>query len=209
MILVAVSQRVDTPHGYTEWRDGLDQRLTEWLLSIGCMPVPVPNALASAAIGGEDMLAAWLRAVQPTALLLSGGNDIGDRPERDRTEAQLLAWARDGRRPVLGLCRGMQMLGTWSGGALQPVAGHVRSRHTLQGQIGGPANSFHCFSLSACPPEYTVIARADDGEIEAIRHKHLPWEGWMWHPEREYPFDLRDQERAKMIFSQCPPGKNE
>lgn len=206
MILVAVSQRVDTPQSYTEWRDGLDQRLTQWLLSIGCLPVPVPNALAS---GDEDRLADWLHAVRPAALLLSGGNDVGDRPERDRTEGQLLDWARDGRRPVLGVCRGMQMLGAWSGIALKPVQGHVRSRHTLQGEIGGAANSFHNLALSACPPEYTVIARADDGEIEAIRHQHLPWEGWMWHPERENPFDLRDQERAKMIFSQCPPGKSE
>lgn len=209
MILIAVSQRVDTPQSYTEWRDGLDQRLTQWLLSIGCLPVPVPNALASAAPGGEGGLADWLQAIRPAALLLSGGNDIGNRPERDGTEAQLLDWARDGRRPVLGLCRGMQMLAAWSGGTLKPVQGHVRSRHTLQGDIGGTANSFHNLALSACPPEYTVIARADDGEIEAIRHKHLPWEGWMWHPEREDPFDFRDQERAKMIFSQRPQGKSE
>lgn len=49
--------------------------------------------------------------------LLSGGNDIGKIDERDKTERRLLDYASDRALPALGLCRGMQMMALWAGGA--------------------------------------------------------------------------------------------
>ena len=40
----------------------------------------------------------------------------------------------------------------------------------------------------------------EDGFIEAIAHRYLPWEGWMWHPERETPFLEQDTRRIKALF---------
>ncbi len=105
-------------------------------------------------------------------------------PARDATERYLLSWAEKNLVPVLGICRGMQMMGVWAGGSLKRMAGQV-TRHLLQGEVVGEVNSFHDFSLSGCPLGFEVVARSEDGEIEAIRHTDLPWEGWMWHPERE------------------------
>ena len=34
-------------------------------------------------------------------------------------------------------------------------------------------------------PDFNIIAKSSDGEIEGIKHSSLPWEGWMWHPERD------------------------
>ena len=38
-------------------------------------------------------------------------------------------------------------------------------------------------------------------EIEAMRHGTLPWEGWMWHPEREANFSPRDLARMKALLA--------
>ncbi|MEX1200841.1 MAG: gamma-glutamyl-gamma-aminobutyrate hydrolase family protein [Methylophaga sp.] len=150
----------------------------------------------------------WLEVIQPKALVLSGGNDIGEYPARDKTEKYLLDWANSHKIPLLGICRGMQMMSHWAGGQLVPVKGHVRVRHQLVQKVEDviflpdSVNSYHNFSIETCPEPFEVMAEArDDGVIEAIRHKTLPWEGWMWHPEREKSFNGIDTLRVKRLFS--------
>lgn len=197
MRVVAVSQRVDVVAERGETRDALDQRLVDFLLAAGCLPVPVPNGLCpqpGAALQG------WLNSVSPQAIVLSGGNDIGQHPARDTTESSLLEHAHIHGLPLLGICRGMQMIAHHAGGELKPVAGHVRTRHVLSGQVAAEVNSYHGFALATCPSGFEVLARSEDGEIEAIGHLALPWQGWMWHPEREPVFAAHDIERLKTLF---------
>lgn len=203
MKIVAVSQRVDHYPDRQETRDALDQRLITFLLVAGLIPVPVPNGLYKALPDGRcdhEALDSWLAAVKPQAFVLSGGNDIGQCRERDLTEGWLLDHASQHQMPLLGICRGMQMMAHWAGTGLHPVQGHVRTRHRLTGEIAGEVNSYHGFSLATCPLDFEVLARSEDGEIEAIRHQSLPWEGWMWHPEREENFSARDVQRIKALF---------
>ena len=193
MRLIAVSLRVDQRLELNEARDAIDQRLVTFLLSCGFLPLPVPNNL------GENLIV-WLTRMNPTAVVLSGGNNIGHCAERDDTEDTLLTYAQERRIPVLGVCRGMQMMAHWAGTGLHPVQGHVRTRHRLVGEITGEVNSYHGFALAACPTGFEVLALSEDDEIEAIRHQSLPWEGWMWHPEREATFAERDIQRLKALF---------
>ncbi|XDZ65392.1 gamma-glutamyl-gamma-aminobutyrate hydrolase family protein [Alphaproteobacteria bacterium LSUCC0684] len=193
MKVVAVSQRVDSFSDRNETRDALDQRLIEWLTRCGYVPVPVPNGLG-------DSIRGWLMTLRPSALVLSGGNDIGQYPERDETELALLSYAKELTLPVLGICRGMQMMAHWAGATFHRVSGHVRTRHQLSGEISTEVNSYHNYSLTDCPSDFEVMARSEDGEIEAIRHRVLPWEGWMWHPEREDHFVADDNYRIKALF---------
>lgn len=195
MIRVAVSQRVDFLASRGEYRDSLDQRLIAFVAAGGGLALPVPNILAA-----SGQLAAWIDAVRPDAVVLSGGNDIGHCADRDHTERLLLDHAASHRLPVLGICRGMQMMGCWAGAGLRPATGHVRTVHRLLGQLTGPANSFHNHVLAGCPAGFEVIARSEDASIEAIRHNEWPWEGWMWHPEREAVFAARDLERLKALM---------
>lgn len=198
-LVIAISQRVDRLPGRGESRDALDQRLTGWVAALGALAVPVPNTF------GDDLVH-WLDAMRPTALLLSGGNDIGDSPERDRTETALLRHAEETGLPVLGLCRGMQMMAHHAGDTLVPLTGHAGTRHSLQSQLVAsgalPAevNSFHNWGLAACPQGYSVLATAGDGTIEAMRHRALRWEGWMWHPERETRFGEGELARARQLL---------
>jgi gamma-glutamyl-gamma-aminobutyrate hydrolase PuuD len=203
MKLVAMSQGVTVHPDRNERQDTLDQRLSAWLSSAGYLPIPVPNRLILATTDRRsvvDPVTAWMTNVNAHAVVLSGGNDIGTCPERDLTESRLLDYAKTNRLPAVGICRGMQMMAAWSGVQLNPVAGHVRTRHSLRGEVSGDVNSFHNLALSDCPCDFVVIARSEDGSIEAIRHTSLLWEGWMWHPEREETFASRDILRLKMLF---------
>ncbi len=186
---VAVSQRVDVWESRNERRDALDQRLAGWLAQAGFVPFPVPNSLS------QGQLEEWLGGVKPGACLLSGGNEIGDPLERDRTEAQLLKYAQRQRLPLLGICRGMQFMAARAGVELRRLDGHIATRHAItmapdaEGELPGEVNSFHGWGLKEPPSGYKVLARAThDGTVEAISHNSLPWEGWMWHPEREESF---------------------
>ena len=204
MKLIAVSQRVDPYPDRSECRDALDQKLVRLLVVAGYLAVPVPNAFMLQCAEYNQyrfFLAKWLDAIKPHGFMLTGGNDLGACPERDMTEYRLLDYAEQHRLPVLGICRGMQIMGVKSGVSLQQVSGHAGTRHMLTGHFAGEFNSYHSYALAECPEGFEVLARAEDGNIEAMRHCDFPWQGWMWHPEREEPFLSCDIERFKDLFS--------
>jgi N5-(cytidine 5'-diphosphoramidyl)-L-glutamine hydrolase len=199
MKLIAITQRVDICEQYDECRDALDQRISSFVMEGGYLPCPVPNAISNSE-ANSNFLNLWLETICPAGIILSGGNDIGDRPERDATERQLIEYAAEQSLPVLGICRGMQMLAHWAKTPLIPISGHVATRHRINGAVEGETNSFHRLALAACPTGFQVLATSSDGSIEAIRHESLPWEGWMWHPEREQHLNTDDVLRLKALF---------
>lgn len=170
----------------TERRDCLDQAWTAALAAEGHVPVPLPNAFQDA-----DAL---LDALGIENLILTGGDDPVGTPDptdpahaRDRFEHRALEWARRRNVPVLGVCRGMQMLTLARGGTLQPVAGHDQSVHGLSeapSEFPSQVNSFHRFSVHRLGDDQEVLARSEDGVIEALRSTDTPTAGVMWHPER-------------------------
>jgi putative glutamine amidotransferase len=179
--LIAVTQRVTVIREYGERRDMLDQRWSSFLAECGWLAVPVPNVPA-VAMGLFDRLPI-------SGLLLTGGNDLcdvgGDAPERDATERALLSHARELRVPVVGVCRGMQVIQNYWKVPLERVHGHVTADHVISMDARRDhVNSYHNYGAMLTVPELDVWALADDGVVEAVRHRSEPVLGVMWHPER-------------------------
>ena len=197
-----MTQRRDAIAGRDETRDALDVRLGGLLWTLGFLPIPLCSAIASACGDTtEDARAAaeYLDALAPEGIVLSGGNDIGQAPERESLERAALAYARLHRVPVLGICRGMQMIHVHQGGELMPQIGHVAVAHTVTGgwleKGRRTVNSYHDQGVSgnALGDDLEALAWAEDGSVEALRHCDLPWLGIMWHPERDTPTAEADQ----------------
>jgi putative glutamine amidotransferase len=152
------------------------------------------------------------------ALVLAGGADIEPgrygatahprtvaRPDRDGGELAVLASALDADLPVLGVCRGMELLAVAYGGTLvqhlpdvlgserhQPSPG-VLGAHPARfapgsraGEIFGTTadvNSYHHQGVDD-PGSLTVTGWADDGVVEAVEDPTKRFlVGLQWHPE--------------------------
>jgi gamma-glutamyl-gamma-aminobutyrate hydrolase PuuD len=190
--LIAITQRVDIIAGQNERRDALDQRWSTFCRQAGIRPLLIPN--------DPDLAAALAHEREMTGLILTGGNSLvaygGDAPERDETELLLLRHAIVHHRPVIGVCRGMQLIQHHYGEKLRRLSGHAGREVEIE--IEGrrrTVNSYHEWGTRLSDDHsdrLTVFARADDGVVKGIRHVALPLFGIMWHPERFMPFQDED-----------------
>ncbi|HUE03264.1 MAG TPA: gamma-glutamyl-gamma-aminobutyrate hydrolase family protein [Bryobacteraceae bacterium] len=197
MKVVAVTQRVSVDPAYGERRDCLDQAWTRFLAACGLLPVLLPN-VAEPALALCD-------AAGISGLVLTGGNDLavlgGDAPERDAVENALLDWAEPRRLPVLGVCRGMQVIQQRFAIPLRRVEGHVAKRQVIRIE-GEPkeVNSYHHYASFDSRPPLDVWAVSGDGVVKAIRHSAQPITAIMWHPERCIPFAPADVALFRLVF---------
>ncbi|HXW73364.1 MAG TPA: gamma-glutamyl-gamma-aminobutyrate hydrolase family protein [Steroidobacteraceae bacterium] len=197
MKTVAVTQRVTIVPEYAERRDCLDQAWPRFLAACGLLPLPLPNVI-------EVALTLCGRAGL-SGLVLTGGNDLttlgGDAPERDAVETALLDLAERERLPVIGVCRGMQMIQQRCGIPLRAVDGHVSARQIIS--VDGErqeVNSYHRFAAFESRAPLTTWAVADDGAVKAVRHASLPITGIMWHPERRERPAAEDVALFRRVF---------
>lgn len=190
---------------------------------------------------------ALLRAVYGVldGLLLPGGGDIDPARfgearheksgaachERDETELTLARWAVDDGKPLLAICRGIQVLNVALGGSLHqdieaqaPGAGkhdwhpdyprdHLPhtvavTPQTLLAHVVGvaslPVNSMHHQAIKEVAPRLTVTARAPDQIIEAVEAVGHPFAlGVQWHPEELVNGDVRAQRLFDAFVEAC------
>ena len=188
--------------GTGELRDALAASWGEflaWALPEGAW-IPLPN-------GGEGVVPG-LETFGLTALILTGGEDIGSSPRRDQTERALLEACRMRELPVFGVCRGAQLMWETLGGTLVPVEGHVAQRHALTRPGGttlgaSEVNSYHHWGLpsAAVPAGIAPLAYAPDTSVEAFVCPARRWTAVMWHPEREEKFSPVDADRLRRLFA--------
>lgn len=188
---IGVTQRVEVLSQRGERRDTVDQAWVPLLEGLGFVPVLLSNRHRDPA--------GYTTSLELDALLLSGGNDIADQgestsvaPERDETERKLLRWAAQRMVPVLGVCRGFQMMNVHLGGRLVRAQGHVGTVHATRalcddGRLPAGVNSSHDWAITreTLAGELDPLAVAEDDTIEFAHHRRLPWLGIMWHPERK------------------------
>ena len=186
MLRIALSTREVTAPNTGEVRDALARDWTTRLNQWDMLPLPVPKGIKDTA--------GFVSAVAPDLLVLTGGDDWGVTPDRDTSERELLAAAREHGLPVIGVCRGLQMLNLHFGGTLVSVEGHVARDHAVDFIVPWQAiygeqvtvNSFHNLAIAEAGLAEPLVAAARDadGFVEAVHHREETIAGVMWHPER-------------------------
>jgi putative glutamine amidotransferase len=199
----------------------VEQSIAHWVQSGGALAVLIPSPAGETCRSDltlEDY-ADWL-----DGLVLEGGSDMwpghyGEQPLRpewsgDRVRdvyEMALARAFTARgKPVLGICRGLQVLNVVYGGTLyqdlalqrpgplyhRSAQLYDRNHHTIELVPGtrlaalypdagsATVNSVHHQGIRDLAPGFVVEARAPDGLIEAFRRADGPYvAGVQWHPE--------------------------
>ncbi|MEV0266918.1 gamma-glutamyl-gamma-aminobutyrate hydrolase family protein [Streptomyces sp. NPDC050617] len=196
MINVGITQRLTGPDRFGERRTALDVRWPAFLAHCGLAAVPLPN--------DPGMAAALVESVPLAGIVLSGGEDLGryggDAPERDATERALLTRCLRTGQPLLGVCRGMQVVADHFGAALHQVNGHVAARHDVhEGQSVRTVTCYHRWAAVELPEPLAVTARRGD-VVEGLRARTAPVHGIMWHPEREQRPDKADLALFRSVF---------
>jgi putative glutamine amidotransferase len=198
---------------------------------VGGLPVFVPGWLPE-----DDLRELYTRL---DGVLLPGGDDVDPTnyraerhetvkrtdPERDATEFKLTQWAVEDDKPILGICRGCQVMNVALGGTLYqdiPTFIKTQQRHdintseeprsllmhdviiesdTLLAEIMGGervrVNSIHHQSIDQPAPNVRIVAHADDGVIEGLQVPDKQFAlAVQWHPE-----DITTDPRMKRLFA--------
>jgi len=167
-------------------------------------------------------------------ILFSGGGDVDPllfheeplkengeiSPLRDAFELELCREGLKRNIPMLGVCRGMQVFSTVTGGGIfqdiysqtQSTLKHMQNAprfygtHTIDvtrgsllsallGENSLPVNSYHHQAVSSAGEGFRVCARSKDGLIEAIEHTQNSFVlGVQWHPEA-----MKDKEQSSIF----------
>ncbi|MBR5615724.1 MAG: gamma-glutamyl-gamma-aminobutyrate hydrolase family protein [Clostridia bacterium] len=136
-------------------------------------------------------------------------------PDRDAFEFALYRHVKPTNKPLLGICRGLQLFNVVEGGTLyQHIEGHRQSEpgenrgqktlvykdsmlYSLIGESEIMTNTFHHQNIKALAPTLVADAESFDGYLEAV---HMPghpfYLGVQWHPE----IYRRDDQSMQKVF---------
>ena len=155
-------------------------------------------------------------------------------PERDALELELFDRVVERRMPMLGICRGIQLINVAMGGTLvQHIPDHFKRDHQqkekgepfchsveiakdsqlfeLVKESTIPVNSFHHQCIDDLAPKLVATAYADEGMIEAVECPDYPFMmAVQWHPERTIDDDACSIELFRAFMQACaqtPPAE--
>lgn len=234
IIGVSGSQMIDQSGIFPGYRRAyVNQDYMRSIAQSGGIPIILPILDEEKDI--EPFVKVWVDSID--GLILSGGHDIcpnfyGEEPrqklgeiwpERDKNDLLLLKYAIDKQIPVLGICRGFQLINAFFGAKIgqdlsyseneliKHSQGHRPDLPTHRIKLNGKGvffnkilaettmvNSFHHQFVKDEVEELLVVARSSDGIIEAVEHKNLPIYAVQWHPEML----SRESIEAKKIFEE-------
>jgi gamma-glutamyl-gamma-aminobutyrate hydrolase PuuD len=201
----------------------LEQSMAHCVMRAGAVVVMIPTVERSdELLPGDVQTSDYVSLLD--GLVLQGGADIdpsvyGEEPSdvlgptdavRDRFELDLLRAFAAAGKPVLGVCRGMQLINVAYGGTLHQDLAHARvvdfehrklelyDAHThdielvpngwlnsiYESTSRSSVNSIHHQGVKSLGEDLIVEAESTDGVIEAVRHSKLSFMvGVQWHPE--------------------------
>ncbi len=216
-MIFAISQR-QQDHKYNAPIDVLEHNYTHYFRSFNILLLPIPNV--------PEQVQDYFNQFPIKGVILTGGEDINPKlygekvewpnisPLRDETEKKMLEIAVARRIPVLGICRGMQLINVFFGGKLvKNIKDEITQEHlpgkehpititgekivSMLGKKEVMVNSYHnqAVTISTLSSQLKVFAVAEHGIIESLYHPSLPIAGVQWHPERKSP----DEEMNKKL----------
>ena len=138
-------------------------------------------------------------------LIIPGGNDVSNSLNtskiRNSIEINLIKICFKKKIPILGICRGAQLLNKSFGGKIKKVKKHMRTRHNIffiNKEIVKKellnVNSFHNDGIKKndLSKVFKMLASDKDENVEMFISKDKKIIGTMWHPEREKNTQLLD-----------------
>ena len=218
----------------------MSQSYTKAVQKSGAVPIILPLTL--------DETECRQLAETLDGLLFTGGPDIhpflfgedtlegcGDRsPLRDQTELALFSAVYQQKKPVLGVCRGTQLINIALGGDIyQDIGSQLPERHPIAHRqpfhLSNPShrvtlepdsllarifketnievNSAHHQAVRAVSPILCVCGRSADGIIEAVEQREYPFLiGVQWHPEMLADTYSHASRLFEAFVRACRPG---
>ena len=192
---LALSMRVTESQNYFEMRNSIAFEYISFFENLGFLVILIPN--------NTKNVKAYLEDLKIDGVVLSGGNNVNPvlyegkeelssvYPQRDDIEKKLVELAIEKKLPLLGICRGFQYINVHFGGSIvHNIEGHVKKDHILISANtfleNAKTNSYHNQAIyeNNMSKELEVIAKTEDGVVEAISHNKHKILGLQWHPER-------------------------
>lgn len=209
----------------------------EALMEAGAAPMLLPLST------NEDLINAYIDKCD--GLMVTGGPDVdasyyGENnmtyngelsPYRDTMELELINKAFEAKKPILGICRGMQVINVALGGTLyQDIHTQIKERPLIKHSQNAPrwyethkvnikrdsfigrcfnaetvpVNSFHHQAVKDIAPDFEPTAWSEDGIIEGIEYsKNTFIIGVQWHPEDLWKLSTAQHELFKQFVNLC------
>ena len=105
ILKIGISTRLVKYEKYDEKRDIISHDWINFFNDLNFIPVLIPNLL--------NDVENFLDLMNLDGIILSGGDNIGDFPERDKTENKIIEFCIRKNTPLIGICRGMQIINSF------------------------------------------------------------------------------------------------
>ena len=188
MKFIGITQRLLENTSYYEVREALSVEWGEFFKEHlqGFLPLPLSYAIPFSTYAeslGESL----------SGVILSGGNDLNSlNPNplsamRDEYEVQILMHCLQYNLPLLGICRGAQMIAHYFGAKLELLSGHIGNHQVfdVRNKEKFEVNSFHNYGIRDLGDCLEALVKSEDCSVEAFKTKHKPIFALMWHIERK------------------------
>ena len=175
------------------------------IAAAGFLPVLVPS------LADTNTVAEIMDRVD--AVVLTGAIKESDKDKRNEFDFMLIRMALERGLPVVGFCRGHQVINRYFGGKIEQIPGDLSPKIVHKGKVSAyikdafhemevvpgsrlsrsvknrrrvTINTSHKYHVTKLGEGLKVTARSDDGVIEALEHETLPVTGFQFHPERSF-----------------------
>jgi gamma-glutamyl-gamma-aminobutyrate hydrolase PuuD len=205
---IAITQRIIENNTYYEIRDCLDTNWIRIFQSLNIIPLIIPT--------GFNIENYYNSGIKLDGIILSGGNDLtifDDNKlsqQRDKFELEILSYAIKNKIPLMGICRGMQLITSFWKGKFEVNIEHIAKRHKIITNKESKyfeslskikeVNSYHKYCIKSVSNDFIISAQSEDGLIEAIEHKEFPIFAQMWHSEREEHLNKNELDVFRELF---------